>query len=218
MSTNESGRVNKIGYPWMPVATDQSLTSSLSQSRSMRGGGKPRYKHKTSLSQRLSSFGKRLRGKTSGRVAADGPVPEQLVSPASQGGEVWHAEPTPATINSPTQGYQESPSNPVPPHNQTEPNSPASRPSLQQQTERRQLLLKVKFRDDVRFVLIDAGSAIRHVEAKIREKIGFDGGINMRVKDDDDMVTLGDQADFNIFVGQTYSQAKAQGRKTPKAE
>ena len=66
--------------------------------------------------------------------------------------------------------------------------------------EVKKIRVKVHAQDDSRFIMIGTTIDFDEFEAKVREKFGLKSRLKMKVRDDGDMVTLGDQDDLDILV------------------
>ena len=66
--------------------------------------------------------------------------------------------------------------------------------------EVKKIRVKVHAQDDSRFIMVGPTIDFDEFEAKVREKFGLKSRLKMKILDDGDMVTLGDQDDLDILI------------------
>lgn len=82
----------------------------------------------------------------------------------------------------------------------------------------RKIRVKVHADDDTRFIIIGPSVEFTVLETKIREKFGFKAPLKIKMQDEGDMVTLGDQDDLDILLSTTRKAARKVGNEMGKME
>lgn len=73
----------------------------------------------------------------------------------------------------------------------------------------RKFRIKVHAQDDTRYIMIGPKVGFGEFEGKIRDKFGFKSQLKIRMQDDGDMITMGDQDDLELL----FSTAKEAARR-----
>ncbi|OKL62450.1 hypothetical protein UA08_02577 [Talaromyces atroroseus] len=84
--------------------------------------------------------------------------------------------------------------------------------------EIRRFRVKVHALEDTRYIMIEANTAFGEFEGKIREKFGFRGFLRIRMRDDNDMITMGDQEDLDLLLGTARDEARRENQEMGKME
>lgn len=84
--------------------------------------------------------------------------------------------------------------------------------------EVKKIRVKVHSEDDTRFIMVGPTVDFDEFEAKVREKFGLKSRLRMKILDDGDMVTLGDQDDLDILVSSAKKTAKKEHSDMGKME
>lgn len=90
--------------------------------------------------------------------------------------------------------------------------APSRRPDI------KKIRVKVHSDNDTRFILIDSVIGFLEFHGKIRDKLGFTTGFKIKMRDDGDMVTLGDQDDLEMLVLTAKQKARKENIDMGKAE
>lgn len=84
--------------------------------------------------------------------------------------------------------------------------------------EMRKIRVKCHFNEDTRYLMIGAIIDFGDFESKIREKFGIKDQLKIKMQDDGDMITMGDQDDLEMLLGSVRSQAKKERSEMGKME
>lgn len=96
---------------------------------------------------------------------------------------------------------------------------PASRSGRgSKRPEMRKIRVKCHFNDDTRYIMIGAVIDFGDFESKIREKFGIKDQLKIKMQDDGDMITMGDQDDLEMLLSSVRSQAKKERSEMGKME
>ena len=97
------------------------------------------------------------------------------------------------------------------------PNLPV-RSSSRRRPDIRNVRVKVHAHDDTRYMMF--GSAVEYCdfEGKIREKFGFKSKLKIRMQDEGDMITMGDQDDLDMLLATAKEAARKENSEMAKME
>ncbi|KAL6240995.1 hypothetical protein RBB50_012090 [Rhinocladiella similis] len=84
--------------------------------------------------------------------------------------------------------------------------------------EMRKVRVKCHFNEDTRYLMIGAVIDFGDFESKIREKFSIKDRLKIKMQDDGDMITMGDQDDLEMLLGSVRSQAKKERSEMGKME
>lgn len=84
--------------------------------------------------------------------------------------------------------------------------------------EMRKIRVKCHFNEDTRYLMIGAVIDFGDLESKIREKFGIKEQMKIRMQDDGDMITMGDQDDLEMLLSSVRSQARKERNEMGKME
>ncbi|KIX96616.1 uncharacterized protein Z520_07882 [Fonsecaea multimorphosa CBS 102226] len=84
--------------------------------------------------------------------------------------------------------------------------------------EMRKIRVKCHFNDDTRYLMIGAVIDFGDLESKIREKFGIKDQLKIKMQDDGDMITMGDQDDLEMLLTSVRNQAKKERNEMGKME
>jgi len=84
--------------------------------------------------------------------------------------------------------------------------------------EVRKIRVKVHTNNDTRFIMIGPRIAFGDFEGKIREKFGLRLLLKIKMQDDGDMVTMGDQDDLDLLLSSTKQVARKENSDMGKME
>lgn len=82
----------------------------------------------------------------------------------------------------------------------------------------RKFRVKVHASDDTRYIMIEANIGYGEFEGRIREKFGFRGLLRIRMRDDSDMITMGDQEDLELLLNAARHEARRENQDMGKIE
>lgn len=82
----------------------------------------------------------------------------------------------------------------------------------------KKIRVKVHADQDTRFIMIGPTIDFGALEGKIREKFGFKSKLRIKMRDDGDMVTLGDQDDLDMLLSTARQAARKEGNDMGKLE
>lgn len=94
--------------------------------------------------------------------------------------------------------------------------SPARQPTTRR-SEIRTIRVKVHA-DDTRYVFIEPNKSMRDFVGQIREKFGLRQNFKVKIKDDDDMITMADQDDLDMAIQNAKSAARREKADMGKME
>lgn len=98
---------------------------------------------------------------------------------------------------------------------------PVRRPTSGRSSKRvemRKVRVKCHFNDDTRYLMIGAVIDFGDFESKIREKFAIKEQLKIRMQDDGDMITMGDQDDLEMLLSSVRSGAKKERNEMGKME
>lgn len=84
--------------------------------------------------------------------------------------------------------------------------------------EIRKFRVKVHALEDTRYIMIEANIGYGEFEGRIREKFGFKGFLRIRMRDDNDMITMGDQEDLDMLLNAAKDEARRENQDMGKLE
>nr|KAK5445061.1 hypothetical protein LTR18_004768 [Exophiala xenobiotica] len=84
--------------------------------------------------------------------------------------------------------------------------------------EMRKIRVKCHFNEDTRYLMIGAVIDFGDFESKIREKFAIKDRLKIKMQDDGDMITMGDQDDLEMLVASVRSQARKERNEMGKME
>lgn len=84
--------------------------------------------------------------------------------------------------------------------------------------EVRRFRVKVHALEDTRYIMVEASIAFGEFEGRIREKFGFRGLLRIRMRDDNDMITMGDQEDLDLLMMAARDEARRENQDMGKIE
>lgn len=84
--------------------------------------------------------------------------------------------------------------------------------------EMRKIRVKCHFNDDTRYLMIGAVIDFGDLESKIREKFGLKDKLKIKMQDDGDMITMGDQDDLEMLLSSVRNLAKKERSEMGKME
>ncbi|KAI5307182.1 hypothetical protein KEM55_008382, partial [Ascosphaera atra] len=102
--------------------------------------------------------------------------------------------------------------------------APVPAPSATPPSPRCKLVrFKIRFGEEVRFVLVNADVSFAEFEAKVKSKLGIAtgagaNGVRLQVRDEEDMVTIGDQEDLSIVIAQAATPEAGESEVMGRAE
>jgi hypothetical protein len=92
------------------------------------------------------------------------------------------------------------------------------RPQSRRPAEIRRFRVKVHALEDTRYIMIESSTSFGEFEGKIREKFGFRGFLRIRMRDENDMITMGDQEDLELLLGAAREEARRENQDMGKME
>ncbi|EED18537.1 PB1 domain protein, putative [Talaromyces stipitatus ATCC 10500] len=84
--------------------------------------------------------------------------------------------------------------------------------------EIRKFRVKVHALEDTRYIMIESNIGYGEFEGRIREKFGFRGLLRIRMRDDNDMITMGDQEDLDMLLNAARNEARRENQEMGKIE
>ncbi|OJJ46597.1 hypothetical protein ASPZODRAFT_66568, partial [Penicilliopsis zonata CBS 506.65] len=93
-----------------------------------------------------------------------------------------------------------------------------SRRANSRRPEVRKFRIKVHALEDTRYVMIGPTVEFAEFEGKIREKFGLRSRLRIKMQDDGDMITMGDQDDLDLLVSSAKQLARKDGSDMGKME
>lgn len=104
------------------------------------------------------------------------------------------------------------------------PNSHARRPYLpmrsssKRKPDIRNVRVKVHAPEDTRYMMFGSALEYGEFEAKIREKFGIQSKLKIRIQDEGDMITMGDQDDLDMLLSGAKEAARKENSEMAKME
>lgn len=84
--------------------------------------------------------------------------------------------------------------------------------------EMRKIRVKCHYNEDTRYLMIGAVIDFGDFESKIREKFSIKERLKIKMEDDGDMITMGDQDDLEMLLSSVRSQAQKERNEMGKME
>lgn len=84
--------------------------------------------------------------------------------------------------------------------------------------EMRKIRVKVHFNDDTRYIMIGPEIEYGDFESKVREKFSIKNQLKIKMQDDGDMITMGDQDDLEMLLQSVKSVARKERNEMGKME
>lgn len=82
----------------------------------------------------------------------------------------------------------------------------------------RKFRVKVHAADDIRYIMIGPTIDFAEFEGRIRGKFGFRSRLKIRMRDEGDMITMGDQDDLDLLLSSAKDAARKEGSDMAKME
>jgi hypothetical protein len=82
----------------------------------------------------------------------------------------------------------------------------------------RKIRVKVHYNDDTRYIMIGPAIEYGDFESKVREKFSIKSQLKIRMQDDGDMITMGDQDDLEMLLQSVKSVARKERNEMGKME
>ena len=82
----------------------------------------------------------------------------------------------------------------------------------------RKIRVKVHFNDDTRYIMIGPSIEYGDFESKIREKFSIKLQLKIKMQDDGDMITMGDQDDLEMLLQSVKNVARKERNDMGKME
>jgi hypothetical protein len=99
---------------------------------------------------------------------------------------------------------------------------PTARPSPGRSGSRRpdmrKIRVKVHYNDDTRYIMIGPSIEYGDFESKVREKFSIKSQLKIRMQDDGDMITMGDQDDLEMLLQSVKGVAREERNEMGKME
>ena len=107
-------------------------------------------------------------------------------------------------------------SRPPPPRARSSSRRGASR--SRQAPEMRNMRIKTHFGDDTRYIMLTPDVPLERLVEKIRAKFGMKGTFKLKVRDEGDLITMGDADDWDMAIGSAKKEARAESAEMGKME
>lgn len=78
--------------------------------------------------------------------------------------------------------------------------------------------VKVHCGDDTRYIMLTPDVQFSQFVDRVREKLGLKNGFKLRVRDEGDLITMGDGDDWNMAVTAVKKEARGEGVEMGKME
>lgn len=95
---------------------------------------------------------------------------------------------------------------------------PPRRRATSRKPEIRKIRVKAHADGDTRYIMIGPAVEFGDFEGRIREKFGFRGKLKIKMQDDGDMITMGDQDDLDLLLSSTKQMARKEKAEMGKME
>ena len=82
----------------------------------------------------------------------------------------------------------------------------------------RKFRIKVHAKDDTRYIMVGPKIGFGEFEGKIRDKFGFKSQLKIKMQDEDDMITMGDQDDVDLLFSTAKKVAQRERLEMGKME
>jgi hypothetical protein len=96
--------------------------------------------------------------------------------------------------------------------------SPTRQRGTSRRREIRKFRVKVHTQDDTRYIMVGPAVEFGDFEGRIREKFGFRSHLRIRMRDDGDLITMGDQDDLELLIGVAKDDARRENHDMGKME
>ncbi|KAH8703669.1 putative PB1 domain protein [Talaromyces proteolyticus] len=94
----------------------------------------------------------------------------------------------------------------------------APRRGSSRKPEIRKFRVKVHAKEETRYIMISASIDFGELEGKIRDKFRIPGLLRIRMRDDGDMITMGDQDDLDLLLSVAKDEARRENQEMGKME
>lgn len=95
---------------------------------------------------------------------------------------------------------------------------PPRRRGTSRRPEIRKIRVKAHADGDTRYIMIGPAVEFGDFEGRIREKFGFRGKLKIKMQDDGDMITMGDQDDLDLLITSAKQMARKEKNEMGKME
>ncbi|KAK2759408.1 hypothetical protein FQN54_002886 [Arachnomyces sp. PD_36] len=95
---------------------------------------------------------------------------------------------------------------------------PPRRRGTSRRPEIRKIRVKAHAGDDTRYIMIGPAVEFGDFEGRIRDKFGFRGRLKIKMQDDGDMITMGDQDDLEMLISSAKQLARKERNEMGKME
>ena len=86
------------------------------------------------------------------------------------------------------------------------------------ESQMKNMRIKVHCADDTRYMMLAPEVPFTEFVSRVREKFGLKGDFKCKVKDEGDLITMGDVDDWDMAVGAVRNEAKGEGVEMGKME
>ncbi|MCJ1394914.1 hypothetical protein MMC18_007794 [Xylographa bjoerkii] len=90
--------------------------------------------------------------------------------------------------------------------------------SRARQVDVRTIRVKVHCAEDTRYLMVSTGIIFEEFVARVREKLGLHGGFKLRIRDEGDLITMGDRDDWEMAVMGARREARGRDEEMGKLE
>ncbi|MCJ1379363.1 hypothetical protein MMC17_002464 [Xylographa soralifera] len=90
--------------------------------------------------------------------------------------------------------------------------------SRARQVDVRTLRVKVHWMEDTRYLMVSTGIIFEEFLARVREKLGLRGAFKVRIRDEGDLITMGDRDDWEMAVAGARREARGRDEELGKLE
>ncbi|MCJ1320501.1 hypothetical protein MMC15_005841 [Xylographa vitiligo] len=88
----------------------------------------------------------------------------------------------------------------------------------QPQIDVRTIRVKVHYLEDTRYLMVSTGVIFEEFVARVREKLGLRGGVKIRIRDEGDLITMGDRDDWEMAVAGARREARGREEEMGRLE
>lgn len=78
--------------------------------------------------------------------------------------------------------------------------------------------VKVHYGDDTRYIMLTPEVQFLEFVDRVREKLGLKTGFKLRVRDEGDLITMGDGDDWELALTAAKKEARGEGAEMGKME
>ncbi|MCJ1403913.1 hypothetical protein MMC11_007136 [Xylographa trunciseda] len=82
----------------------------------------------------------------------------------------------------------------------------------------RTVRVKVHWQEDTRYLMVSTGIIFEEFVARVREKLALRGAFKVRIRDEGDLITMGDRDDWEMAVMGARREARGKGEEMGKLE